>query len=768
MSKIALMTWFQYHNYGTALQVTALSRVLSSLGNEVDVIDYRAHGRVVAASEESSLVRLAGKARNKAAYHLLRRPCVVPAREELFEAYLDDRLSFTSPCPTLADLEALNDVYDTFVCGSDQIWAPSVFDPHYFLNFAAESRLKVAYAPSVGLPEVRDGDVARRMGELASRIDRLSTREESGSGIISELTGRKVATVLDPTFLLRPDEWAGIAGCEADGGGCGYLLAYMLGSNELQWRRVYEIAERKGLDVRVIPVFQRDLKRKGCLTRPVGPREFVALVAGASYVCTDSFHGVAFSINFKREFCAFERFREGDPVNQNSRVHNILARTGLEGRLAARGKGMDDLVKPIDWTPPCDRLDQEREASLSWLKDALASAAPPESHKNNVLRNRSLCCGCSACEVVCPVGAVGVSLDAEGFWRAEVDEAVCISCGKCRATCPFIERSTSLPIGAGSLYSFKSSDAARLLSSSSGGAAAAIAERASAEGAATLGCAFDLEGGGAAHRLVLPGDAEGLASLAGSKYMQSRMSPALAEAAVRKEEVVVFGTPCQVAGARNLLARCEGVTYVDLICHGVPSRHLYERYREWLHGTYGLNPSIVRTEFRYKPRGWRERYVYSTDGEREACLHQRKDPYFLLFEAGQCYAGCCYECPWRSASAADVRLGDYWGPRFEGDETGVSMVLAMTDRGREVTGALSTAGALKEQPLEDYISWQQTRNEPEPVFRERLLSLLSDPSISIEDVAGEFAEPIARERDLRRSIAPLARIAKRVLGKSHR
>lgn len=763
MSGIALMTWFQYHNYGSALQVSALARTIASLGRHVDVVDYRAHGKVVKVPGGNPTGAFAEKALRRAKSAAFARGFRSEGREELFERYLGDALTFTGRCETMADLEALNDRYDAFVCGSDQIWAPSVFDPHYFLDFAGDSRLKIAYAPSVGLPEVRDADVARRMGELASRIDRLSTREESGSAIISGLTGREVATVVDPTLLIGPDGWSDVAAgstIDADGR---YLLAYMLGRNDGQWREIYRLAGRLGLPVRIVPVFENDRRREGCIAEPVGPREFVSLLANAAFVCTDSFHGVAFSINLGRDFCAFERFRKGDAVNQNSRIYNILKKTGLEGRLLTDGADSASMTEPIDWAVPQALLTKEREASLAWLRDALSAEPPAEPHGDNVLRGRSLCCGCSACAAACPTDAISVSLGGEGFWRVDINEARCVSCGRCRGVCPFIERSGELPIASGELFSYKTADSGELLSSSSGGAAADIARAESAGGAAVLGCAFDATEHAAAHVLVGPGDATGLASLAGSKYMQSRMAPALAEAARHEGPLAVFGTPCQVAAARNLMVGRDNVLFVDLICHGVPTRNLYVRYTEWLSREHGIDPARVCTEFRYKPRGWREIYIYSTDGEREACLHQRRDPYFLLFEACQCYAGCCYECPWRSASAADVRLGDYWGPRFGGDRTGVSMVLALTGRGREAVEVLRGSGDVRPQPMEDYLHWQQTRNDPEPVFRERLLERLSDPISRIEDVAEEFAEPVARERDLRRRLRPLANVAKRIL-----
>lgn len=765
--RVALTTWFGYHNYGTALQVTALYAVIRGLGYSVDVVDYQPKGKYVARPGAMRLLDMISKAAKKIRGRL--SPNLgysSEARDRLFEGYLRERLTFTDPCPTMAELEGLNDGYSAFVCGSDQIWAPSVFDPHYFLDFAGDDRLKVAYAPSVGLPKVDDADVARQMARLCKRLDVLSTREESGSRIVSDLTGRKVETVLDPTFLIPKENWEEMtSGGGASVNGGPYLLVYMLGRDERQWKRIYGLARRLGLTVRVVPAFRGDLRREGCIAEPVGPCEFVSLISSASYVCTDSFHGVAFSISFGRDFCVFDRFKQGDIVNQNSRIYNILDKVGLRDRLVTDGVTDEQLVRPIGWKTPHQRLSSERKRSIKWLESSLRFSPSCHQTKNNIERDRTLCCGCTACEVVCPVDAIRVELDGEGFWRARVDQGACVSCGKCGKACPFIEHGTSKDISVGRLYSYKCSDTGQLLSSSSGGASAAIAKSAADGGSAVLGCAFEAARGGAVGRLVNPDDTDGLVSLSGSKYMQSEVGYALAAAAAHDGPLCIIGTPCQVAAARNLLGGRDDVTFVDLICHGVPTRNLYLRYREWLQRTYGIDPGHARTTFRYKPRGWRERYIYTTDGKHEACLHQRRDPFFLMFEAGQCYAGCCYECPWRATSAADVRLGDYWGPKFRDDQTGVSMVLAMTERGCEVTRELVLTGEVEEQPVADYMSYQQTENFPEPVFRNEVLSRLADPGESIQAVCKEFAEPVAKKRDFIRRLDPLRSLAKRLLGK---
>ena len=761
---VALMTWFSYHNYGTALQVMALSHVIEDLGHYVSVVDYRPYGkysaRPVFSGTMSVYIGLCEKAKTK----FLSKAYKPNTRESLFDRFLEDNLSFTIPCATMAELEGLNDSYDAFVCGSDQIWSPLNHDAHYFLDFAGDDRLKVAYAPSVGLPRVDDADVARQMTRLCGRIDALSTREESGSKIVSDLTGREVATVVDPTLLIEGERWLDVVGKGQQKPETPYLLVYMLGINERHWKRIYALGKALGLEVRLIPVFKKDLQRRGCVKEAVGPAEFVSLIAGASYVCTDSFHGVAFSINLNRDFCVFERFKRGDSGSQNTRVYNILKKTGLEARLATDDVSNETLMAPVDWAEPNERVAAERGRSLVWLEAALAMEPKPSAHKNNICRDRTLCCGCTACEVACPVDAVEVLLDEEGFWRARVDEDACVSCGKCRRACPFIEHGDALPVGGGELFSFKSSDDAQLLRSSSGGAGATIANMAAREGAAALGCAYE-NGRGAVGRLVEPGDAAGLASLAGSKYTQEEVGDALALASRHDGPLYVFGTPCQIQAARNLMPGRDDVTYVDFVCHGVPTRHLLDRYADWLHDEFGLERETLHVDFRHKPKGWRERYIYTSDGARDHCEHQRRDPYFLMFEAGQCYARCCYECPWRATSAADVRIADYWGPRFADDKTGVSMVLAMTERGREVVDGLREAGAVEGQGFDDYKNYQQGRNFPIPVFRDDLLDELANPDTDIEAVAREYAEPVAATRDAMRRLDVFKPAVKRLIGR---
>ena len=197
------MTWFQYHNYGTALQVTALSETVRKLGYAPFIIDYTAKNRPPVTLHDENLFQKYG---NKIYKRIKMRNFKSAEREQGFVAFYQ-HLSFTKQCNLLSELEDLNQELDAFICGSDQIWSPNCFDSHYFLDFVSDNHKKIAYAPSVGLPVIADKDIQKQVRKLTKNFGFLSTREESGSAIISELSGRKVKTVLDPTLLLQENQW---------------------------------------------------------------------------------------------------------------------------------------------------------------------------------------------------------------------------------------------------------------------------------------------------------------------------------------------------------------------------------------------------------------------------------------------------------------------------------------------------------------------------------------------------------------------------------
>ena len=767
--KTAIMTWFRYYNYGTSLQVSALSEFLRKQGHSVDVIDYdfqnrTGHDRSVDRIHSYKLadyVKLKFQNWRAKKSEPYREPYETESREKLFRGFLGDRITLSRRVELLSELEQLNGEYDAFVCGSDQIWAPSLFDPHFFLDFVYDTGKMIAYAPSIGLPTIQNSYIKNAMGKLIKRFPHLSIREEQGADLIEEVVGRRPEVVVDPTLLLGKAEWTIYAGLDCHKSDEKYLVAYMLGCEEKHWQQIFQLARQKGLSVKIIPTLANDVTREGCIETAIGPKEFLELIAGADYVCTDSFHGTVFSLLFEKQFSVFERFGKADRNNQNSRVHNILKMVDLFSRLVRfQGEPAEEGV--IDYSIVTPLLSIAIEKSKKYLTEALfAVETHPVNGSRHVLQENTLCCGCGACAYSCPQGAVAVEFLKKGFWQAVVDEKKCIECGRCKSVCPFESREDIPKVRNEKLYSYKDNRAEVLMKSSSGGIAYALSEMLLQRGYSVVGCTFDNELKRARHCLV--SDVSELKQFQGSKYVQSYFADVYRQIEESCRPIVVIGTPCQVAAIRQAFPRRENILCVDLVCHGVPTYHLLDNYISYMSRKYALDREKMSIDFRWKPEGWRERHVRVATDRKEVIQDQTKDLFFRSFEAGKCYMDACYDCRWRDGSVADIRIGDYWGPRFSDDKTGVSMGVGFTEKGRAVLRDMlsSSVGELVEQDIEDMLSYQQMNNNPKPLYCDELIEKLAVES-DLKFIVDKYVEP---NETFRKSMAERMNRVIRLLGK---
>lgn len=767
--KIALMTWFHYRNYGTALQVVALYNYLVQLGHNVDIIKYIPTNIRKKTIQDFSLSKVIERHKNKdinyQSYH--GKDFCDNKKDELFQKFLDERVNFTDKCGTVTELENLDSEYDAFVCGSDQIWAPSCFDSHYFLDFVSNQEKMVAYAPSIGLTRIDDRFVKSQMIDLIKRFNSISVREVTGAETIKSLTGQEAKVVVDPTLLLGDYDWEKLCDTEVTNPK-DYLLVYFLGNNTNHWKSAYKFAKNNNLEVKIIPVFEKDLLRDGCVDTTVGPKEFVSLIRNAKYVCTDSFHGSIFSIIFHKQFTAIKRFEEGNPINQNSRLESLFDRLQLSDSLVAFNTS-EIYNHEINYDKVEKLLSEFKNSSKRYLNESLSRIEAIKYKTENchtVLEDHSLCCGCGACASECPVEAIDIKRNNDGFFRARVDNEKCINCGKCVNVCPFNKRDEAISkIKNCALYSYKDYDDNVLKVSSSGGFAYRLSLYFLSKGYTVAGCTFDKNTQTAKHILIA--SQENLHLLQGSKYMQSSFFDVIDKIKRCDNPVVIFGTPCQITAARKIFKNRNDFIYIDLICHGVPSYNLYKKYREYLTKKFKMDNNSFEVRFRYKPRGWREIYIYSASGDKDVCFHQSDDLYFRMFETGNCYMQSCYECRWRDCTAADLRIGDYWGTRFEYDETGVSMIACANEKGLSILDSMKheNLGQIKNEPITDYTQCQQMVNYPEPLFYNELMNRLSDDKTPLPLIVDKYSLPFESKVQSRKE--HIKTVAKLILDTRH-
>lgn len=297
------------------------------------------------------------------------------------------------------------------------------------------------------------------------------------------------------------------------------------------------------------------------------------------------------------------------------------------------------------------------------------------------------CCGCGACHALCE--CIQMVPDAEGFPIPKVDEACCIDCGRCLAVCPM--RKPRPEAGARppeAVFAAQRTNEDLLRASTSGGLFSVLAEAVLDEGGVVFGARY---GEGLVVQHAAARNLRELAALRGSKYVQSDTGETFQEVQkllARGTTVLYSGTPCQIAGLKDLTGTDEHLLTCDLLCHGVPSPALFQQYVQFEEKRVGN--SLVGFEFRNKGKGWIPslRIVKRFQSGRIECERGRYNLYMQPFLQNYSIRMACYACPFASRDReGDWTIADYWGvehvhPDFPGRQKGVSLWMVNTPKGQ--------------------------------------------------------------------------------------
>ena len=665
------------NNYGGLLQCYALSTYLKDEGYNCEVVNYwpfyalrkraRIFGRQNVIAEFGDAAAKACPTERKK--HVATR---MKTKSVHIDAFRKNAINLGKVITDERQLKQQLLDYDSLISGSDQIWNPKItggrFDDAYFLNFEISSR-KIAYAASTGIPIPENLRV--RFLELTSRFDAVSARESSLSSYLRK-NGQNAPCVLDPVFLLPKEKWELIIPNEKTEKK--YILVYTLERNSELIKTANSISSEMQLPLIVIgrhDLYQNVLR----YAADESVEQFLSLILHAQFVVTNSFHGTAFSILFKKEFLTFPH------SSKPTRMIDLLKRVGLENRLVSHHSQIEASSFCL-WTDYNQGIDDKLNGLICFSKNFLLEALDkPKLERKHV--TGKLCSGCSLCVHLCPVSAISMQTD-DGYYHVCVDDDRCINCGRCIKSCPMIELHPSNRTA--KLYAFKHRDDSVRKQSSSGGFFSVLAEHTIKYGGMVYGVRFDEQSRTAVYDRSET--LEGVCHFRKSKYVQANVGTCFKN--VEKDlssgrKVLFTGSPCHVQALYTYLFNrkidVKNLTTADMICHGTPSPAVLKGFLNYLGKIHGK--PVSEFVFRDKETGWRGHGYRTVFEDGTSVLN---DYYSMawtkLFTLS--INDVCFQCPFSSPSRiADFTMGDFWGIEKSEcsdmeDELGVSLVLCNT------------------------------------------------------------------------------------------
>lgn len=365
--KVEIITLHRITNFGSMLQTYATQTTIEKLGYKAEVLDFVPEGisfkrgcwpknDVPAWKKLIKLLPLFIVnivERHDVSRFLRKYIHISPKRYHCYQEIMAD-------IPTA----------DAYLSGSDQVWNTQNNNPPedlkaYYLAFAPEGKKRIAYAGSFGKNTFTEEE-ERVIKEFIAKYDYVSVREDDGLKILQRFEFDNGVHVVDPTLLLRGEEWRQFASAKK-APKPGYVFVYNLNRNGLIKEVAKAIAKEKGL--RIINFADTFDFIHGAKNRLGNTAEdFVNHIANADYVVTDSFHGTAFSLNLNRQVIVVKAPR------YNSRIESILRVAGLlETRLVSNvEEGLKAALTAIDYSEVNPRIEAEREKSYEYLKNALS------------------------------------------------------------------------------------------------------------------------------------------------------------------------------------------------------------------------------------------------------------------------------------------------------------------------------------------------------------------------------------------------------------
>ena len=356
--RIGIITYHNTRNCGAVLQSYALLKTLKKLGCNAEIIDY--HCTEI---DNAYVIKKPWQLRSlkETVKWMLTISKNIKAQKK-FDIFKSKNMTVSLPYDKHT-IKAANESFDGFVTGSDQVWNFYLngADENYILAFASEDKLKLAYAASLGYSKVPDEFKNIYLKHLPE-FNGISVRETEGMTAVCEM-GFNCNLVPDPTFLLSKEDYEPLEKSPREER---YILVYTIASTPNIEKKAKELSQKTGLPI--IWSHMSYKNRKG-VTNVISPTcdEFLSLIKNAEYVLTSSFHGMAFSIIYEKNFYYDLSITKN---NFNSRLTTLAQILDLSYREIKPDKDILSYEK-IDYQRVNSLKDEFRNKGINYLKEGL-------------------------------------------------------------------------------------------------------------------------------------------------------------------------------------------------------------------------------------------------------------------------------------------------------------------------------------------------------------------------------------------------------------
>ena len=357
--KIGVITFHNAINYGAILQSFALHRWIREKGIDCEIIDYECEKF----KNDYNSFRIYDKSLKGFIAAVLKTP-INYVKKRKIKKFIKKYLFLSEEKYDKNNIIKANDIYDMFITGSDQVWNLPLtgYDKNYLLNFANKDKFLCSYAASMGNTSISEQDKIIFHDEL-SRYNYISVREDNAKDVLKKIVENNIVRVADPVFLIDASNWKKLSKTMKKDR---YILIYLLHE-----KSIYKIADRmaKLLNIKIIAIqnnFDSPIPIKKIHT--AGIEEFITYIQNAEVLITDSFHGIALGIIFRKNL---RIVLKKDMKFLNARIETLVKELGLHSSVVSDESSDKELILKTEYNKIEDNIRKYIEDSRKYIENFL-------------------------------------------------------------------------------------------------------------------------------------------------------------------------------------------------------------------------------------------------------------------------------------------------------------------------------------------------------------------------------------------------------------